>query len=202
MTHPLICPCLSSVIAITRTFRQESDEDIERKSRSCFVGNLSFECDEDQLSNWCSSAGQVVSSVVMRRGKRSTGSGLVEFTDVAAAQNAVATLNGTEMDGRVILVREDRVAAVQQTENDAARQEKKSRKERFSEMDPSQKVVEPNKVFVQNLTWDTTEEELVAAFCPVADVTSVEIRQVDRAEQSRVELSRAERSVMCVEGRG
>ena len=116
MTHPLICPCLSSVIAITRTFRQESDEDIERKSRSCFVGNLSFECDEDQLSNWCSSAGQVVSSVVMRRGKRSTGSGLVEFTDVAAAQNAVATLNGTEMDGRVILVREDRVAAVQQTE--------------------------------------------------------------------------------------
>ena len=44
-------------------------------------------------------------------------------------------------------------------------------------MDPSQKVVEPNKVFVQNLTWDTTEEELVAAFCPVADVTSVEIRQ-------------------------
>ena len=46
-------------------------------------------------------------------------------------------------------------------------------------MDPSEKIVEPNKVFVQNLTWDTTEEELVAAFCPVADVTSVEIRQVN-----------------------
>ena len=52
----------------------------------------------------------------MRRGKRSTGSGLVEFADVAAAKHAVATLNDTEMDGRLLLVREDRVAAVQQTE--------------------------------------------------------------------------------------
>jgi RNA recognition motif-containing protein len=60
----------------------------------------------------------------------------------------------------------------------AAPKEKKTRKAKFAEMDPSEKVVEPNKVFVQNLTWETTEEELVAAFCPIADVTSVEIRQV------------------------
>ena len=59
-----------------------------------------------------------------------------------------------------------------------APKEKKDRKAKYSEMDPSEKVVEPNKVFVQNLTWETTEEELVAAFCPVADVISVEIRQV------------------------
>lgn len=59
-----------------------------------------------------------------------------------------------------------------------APKEERDRKAKFSEMDPADKVVEPNKVFVQNLTWDTTEEELVAAFCPVGDVTSVEIRQV------------------------
>lgn len=59
------------------------------------------------------------------------------------------------------------------------KKEKKERKAKFSEMDRSEKVVEPCKVFVQNLTWETTEEELVAAFCPVGDVTSVEIRQVD-----------------------
>lgn len=58
------------------------------------------------------------------------------------------------------------------------KQEKKERRAKFSEMDRSEKVVEPCKVFVQNLTWETSEEELVAAFCPVADVTSVEIRQV------------------------
>lgn len=46
-------------------------------------------------------------------------------------------------------------------------------------------VVDPNKVFVQNLTWETTEEELVAAFCPVADVTSVEIRQVRSCQSCR-----------------
>ena len=82
------------------------------------MGNLSWECDEAQLSAWCAQGGcgQVVSTVIMRRGKRSTGSGLVEFADVAAAKHAVATLNDTEMDGRLLLVREDRVAAVQQTE--------------------------------------------------------------------------------------
>lgn len=151
--------------------RQESDEDIERKSRSVYVGNLSWDCDEDELSAWCAGAGTVVSTVILRRGKRSTGSGLVEFTDVASAQNAVATLNNTEMGGRVILVREDRVAAAPQ-EKGAKSTEKKSKA-----ANTANKVVEPNKVFVQNLTWETTEEELVAAFCPVADVTSVEIRQ-------------------------
>mmetsp|Transcript_3240 Transcript_3240/g.5716 ORF Transcript_3240/g.5716 Transcript_3240/m.5716 type:complete len:280 (-) Transcript_3240:180-1019(-) len=155
--------------------RQESDEDVERKSRSCYVGNLSWDCDEAQLSAWGSAAGPVQSSVVLRRGKRSTGSGLLEYASVAAAKNAVATLNDTEMDGRVILVREDRISSAQ-TEPTAPK-EKKDKKAKFSEMDPADKVVEPNKVFVQNLTWDTTEEELVAAFCPVGDVTSVEIRQ-------------------------
>lgn len=82
------------------------------------MGNLSWECDEARLSAWCAQGGcgDVVSTVVMRRGKRSTGSGLIEFANVAAAQHAVATLNDTDMDGRLVLVREDRVAAVQQSE--------------------------------------------------------------------------------------
>jgi RNA recognition motif-containing protein len=156
--------------------RQESDEDIERKKRSCYVGNLSWDTDEAQLSAYCASAGEVVNCVIMRRGKRSTGSALVEFANEASAQTAISTLNGTELDGRTIVVREDRVA--EQTENGkTTKQEKKSKKAKLSEMDPSEKVVEPNKVFVQNLSWDATEEDIVAAFCPVADVTSVEIRQ-------------------------
>lgn len=53
----------------------------------------------------------------MRRGQRSTGSGLVEFADISSAQNAVNTLNDCEMDGRLILVREDRIAsAIRQSE--------------------------------------------------------------------------------------
>ena len=93
--------------------RQESDEDIERKSRSCYIGNLSWDCDEAQLSAWGAAAGDVKSAVVLRRGKRSTGSGLLEYADVESARNAVATLNDTEMDGRVILVREDRIFTAQ-----------------------------------------------------------------------------------------
>jgi nucleolin len=156
--------------------RQENDEDIERKQRSCFVGNLSWDTDEAQLSAFCASAGDVVSCVIMRRGRRSTGSGLVEFNDAASAQKAVATLNGTELEGRAVVVREDRVAE-QPSNGTTTKQEKKSKKAKMSEMDPSEKIVEPNKVCVQNLSWEATEEDIVAAFCPVADVISVEIRQ-------------------------
>lgn len=38
------------------------------------------------------------------------------------------------------------------------------------------KVIEPNKVFVSNLPWTTSEEELISAFCSIGDVVNVQIR--------------------------
>lgn len=39
-----------------------------------------------------------------------------------------------------------------------------------------EKVVEPTKVFVSNLPWTTSEEELIAAFCTIGDIVDVQIR--------------------------
>jgi len=168
--------------------RQESDEDIEVKKRSCYVGNLSWDVDENQLSEYFSTVGKVNNTVILRRGKRSLGSGIVEFADVASANEAISSLNDSEMNGRKLLVREDKILSavspvVKQevtTETTSAKKATKAAaktsKPKPSETDNSDKVIEPNKVFVQNLTWQTTDEEVVAAFCAHGSVSSVEIR--------------------------
>jgi len=165
--------------------RQERDENVEVKSRSVYVGNLSWETDEAHLSEHFSAAGVVNKAVVLRRGKRSIGSGIVEFEDVATANHAVQTLNNSELGGRKLLVREDKPSKAASSAPVAKQEQqvvepaavKRAPKEAPAQKKPvAEKVIEPNKVFVQNLTWQTTDEEVVAAFCAYGSVSSVEIR--------------------------
>lgn len=169
--------------------RQQSDADIEVKMRSCYIGNLSWECDEEQLKTWCGAAGVVNNAVILRRRQRSLGSGIVEFADAETALNAIATLHEVEMDGRKITVREDKVAKQPASDEEVVATKAsraataKERKSRIAAMDPSEKVAVPNVIFVQNLSWDLTEDELKVAFCDVGDVEKVELR-VSRAGRS------------------
>lgn len=56
------------------------------------------------------SAGDVVRANVLTLpdSNRSKGCGIVEYQDLASAQNAIETLNDTVLKGRPIFVREDR----------------------------------------------------------------------------------------------
>jgi len=75
-----------------------------------FVGNLSYNTTGDTLNAAFAAAGQVVSASVVsdRMTGRSKGFGFVEMSTEEEAQKAVATLNGTELDGRNITVAEAR----------------------------------------------------------------------------------------------
>jgi RNA recognition motif-containing protein len=39
-----------------------------------------------------------------------------------------------------------------------------------------EKIVEPTKVFVSNLPWTTSVEELIAAFCTIGEIVDVQLR--------------------------
>jgi|SRR5579863_5954860 len=73
-----------------------------------YVGNLPYTADNEQLSQTFSAFGDVVeASVVMdRESGRSKGFGFVEMPNAAAAQNAIASLNGTMLGNRNIRVSE------------------------------------------------------------------------------------------------
>ena len=75
-----------------------------------YVGNLSYNTNEDQLKELFSQAGEVASVTVIidKMTGRARGFGFVEMADEAGAQKAVESLNGYEMDGRKIVVNEAR----------------------------------------------------------------------------------------------
>jgi RNA recognition motif-containing protein len=75
-------------------------------SKKIYVGNLNYATTEDTLSSLFSQYGEVTSSVIIkdRYTEQSKGFGFIEMSDDQAADAAIATLNGKEVDGRRIRV--------------------------------------------------------------------------------------------------
>ncbi len=75
-----------------------------------YVGNLSYDVNDEQLGEYFSQAGTVVSSIVIkdRNSGRSKGFGFVEMSSEEEAKKAIETLNGQEFVGRKIVVNEAR----------------------------------------------------------------------------------------------
>jgi RNA recognition motif-containing protein len=73
-----------------------------------YVGNFSFNTTEADLERMFSAYGQVDSAKVItdRETGRSRGFGFVEMADRSAGEQAIAALNGKEVDGRQIKVNE------------------------------------------------------------------------------------------------
>lgn len=79
-------------------------------STKLYVGNLSFRVTSEDLQEHFAAAGEVSSANVVfdRETGRSRGFGFVEMASEDAANNAIAQFNGTEYDGRNMVVNEAR----------------------------------------------------------------------------------------------
>jgi cold-inducible RNA-binding protein len=78
--------------------------------KNIFVGNLSFNTNEDELRQVFEAYGQVdrVSIMTDRDTGRSRGFGFVEMANAEDAEKAIAALNGSQVGGRTINVNEAR----------------------------------------------------------------------------------------------
>jgi RNA recognition motif-containing protein len=76
--------------------------------RRLFVGNLPYSVGESELETAFAEHGTVVSAVVIRdrESGRSRGFGFVEMETDEMAESAVGALDGFEMDGRRLRVKE------------------------------------------------------------------------------------------------
>ena len=81
--------------------------------KNIFVGNLSFNTNEDELRQIFEGYGQVdrVSIMTDRDTGRSRGFGFVEMTSNEDGDKAIAALNGSQLGGRTINVNEARPKA-------------------------------------------------------------------------------------------
>ncbi|MBO4704291.1 MAG: RNA-binding protein [Spirochaetaceae bacterium] len=75
-------------------------------AQKIYVGNMNYATTEETLKNLFSQYGEVVSATVIKDKftEQSKGFGFVEMADGEAANTAIATLNGKELDGRRIRV--------------------------------------------------------------------------------------------------
>ncbi|MBM3915603.1 MAG: RNA recognition motif domain-containing protein [Sphingomonadales bacterium] len=75
-----------------------------------YVGNLSWNLKDQDLLNLFASHGDVASAKIVtdKFTGRSKGFGFVEMPNDDQAQAAIAALNGTEVDGRSVVVNESR----------------------------------------------------------------------------------------------
>lgn len=75
-----------------------------------YVGNLSWNLKDQDLQNLFAPHGEVSSAKIVldKFTNRSKGFGFVEMANDAEAQSAIDALNGTEVDGRNIVVNESR----------------------------------------------------------------------------------------------
>lgn len=81
-----------------------------RRVKNIFVGNLSFNTNEDELRQLFEAYGQVdrVSILTDRDTGRSRGFGFVEMANNEDGEKAIAALNGSQLSGRTINVNEAR----------------------------------------------------------------------------------------------
>lgn len=75
-----------------------------------YVGNISWNLKDQDLANLFASYGEVTSAKIVtdKFTNRSKGFGFVEMASDEHAQAAIAALNGSEVDGRNIVVNESR----------------------------------------------------------------------------------------------
>ena len=75
-------------------------------NKKLFVGSLPWEVDDAKLAEIFAQAGTVVSAQVVkdRDTGRSRGFGFVEMSTEEEANNAVSNLNGSDIEGRKIVV--------------------------------------------------------------------------------------------------
>jgi RNA recognition motif-containing protein len=79
-------------------------------SKKLYVGNLAFTITQEQLKGMFSSYGEITEATLVmdKYSGRSRGFGFVTFSDDAAADKAIAEMNGKDFEGRALKVTEAR----------------------------------------------------------------------------------------------
>jgi nucleolin len=140
-------------------------------NKAVYAGNLSYETTDAQVLELFSTYGEVVSATVEMRGRRSMGYAIVTFANEADAKYAIDQCDEQEFGGRKLRARFDRGSSVKAAAPKAPREPRAKRGGAPTE----DKIVVPSKVFVMNLSYDSTAEDLEAHCGGFGEVASVDM---------------------------
>lgn len=159
-------------------------------NRSVYVSGLAWSTSDAGLKAYFMKVAPVKNAVVLRRNRGgktvSLGCGVVEFGSPEIAQRAVQQLNDTELDGRTIKCREDRTVEESNSNVSASVTKAPYAGRGGSSGDVeggaedqvrsnAPRVLDPHKVFLTSLSWETTSEDLVQLCSSIGEVLSAEV---------------------------
>lgn len=167
----------SKVVSRERKVRVASNPEIV--ARSIYVSGITWDTTDEDLKVHYSTAGIVISAVVLkkRRGQRETsmGCGIIEFQSPEMAEFAVKTMATSQLKGRTVYCREDEpVQYIDDDEMNPIVNENDNKKIQTSDLSNHS-----NKVFIGNLDYGTTAEELQQVFSLCGE--TVKCEQIGRA---------------------
>ena len=90
---------------------EEEEESMNEQKNKLYVGNISFQVDEEQLNNFFEEKGIAVQSVSIIKEKytnRSKGFGFITVGSEDEITKAIESVNGQELDGRALTVNKAR----------------------------------------------------------------------------------------------
>mmetsp|Transcript_14431 Transcript_14431/g.18917 ORF Transcript_14431/g.18917 Transcript_14431/m.18917 type:complete len:290 (+) Transcript_14431:237-1106(+) len=138
---------------------------------SVFVGNLPWSTDSEGLQEIFAPFEPFDVHVKTNMAGRSRGFAIVRFSTPEQAQSAIADMNGYMLEGRAIQVREDRDLNAEgddEVPRQRPRRNQRNRNPRTNSSDAPAASAAPaaprNTVFVGNLSWSTTDDELLEHF--------------------------------------
>ena len=201
-------------------------------SNSVYVSGLAWSTTNEILGTHFMQVGHVENAVVLtksRNGKAvSLGCGVVEFRSPEEAIHAVNMLNNSELDGRIIKCREDRAMNVFHNGYNVGQQVHAGGVRpggnginggmnrdysyfntgksaiKTSTMD---RVLDPNRVFVTSLPWDSSSTDVASLFSSVGHVLSADVlstkkgRSLGHAVVEFANPSEASRAILELNGR-
>lgn len=142
-------------------------------NQQLWVGNLSFDCDWQDLKDYFRQCGDVDrAEVPVLPNGRKKGFGLIRYKNPADAMAAVRRLDGQMFQGRNLQVRLDRENSGNSNHSDA------DRKSSFSR-ETAQNVAPTRELFVGNLSFDCAWQDLKDYFRQCGDVDRAEVPEQD-----------------------
>ena len=143
----------------------------EGASKTLFVGNLSWNIDDEWLSRHFTEFGDLVRANVMtqRDTGRSKGFGFVEYHTVEEAVQAYNARKGSELDGRELNVDYTQPRGEGGNQNTDRKSSMNARAERFGDV----KGKPSNTLFVGNVSFGTTADMLQEKFGEFGSITRI-----------------------------
>jgi len=154
----------------------------DETNREIYISNASFNSNKESFKEFFSkiSGGEVESITIptQYQSGKPKGFAFVRFTTVEARDSALK-LNGEELDGRPLGIRENKGRAERAPRNN------QQFERRVRSADLSEKPANCTTIFVGNLPWSTDEKELKQLFEPCGEVVTARIVRQSWTQRSR-----------------